>query len=248
MGQHCESVWRKTRLIMKLHILSGGAAAGLVQPLQAAFESQHACEIHATFSAVGAMKDKLLAGEPCDVLILTRALIDGLIASGHVVKGSDRDLGVVKTGVAVKQGAQHPPIRNRAELQAAFRAAQGIYFPDPKLATAGIHVMKVLQSLGLDVELADRLRVFPNGATAMRAMSKDAGEHLIGSTQVTEIKYTEGIELVGLLPQEFELATTYTLGISSNAQAPQLAQALADLLSSDSTRELRMKGGFELTT
>ncbi len=233
---------------MQLHILSGGAAAGLVQPLQAAFESQHACKLHATFSAVGAMKDKLLAGEPCDVLILTRALIDGLMASGHVVKGSDRDLGVVKTGVAVKQGAQHPPIRNRAELQAAFRAAQGIYFPDPKLATAGIHVMKVLQSLGLDVELADRLRVFPNGATAMRAMSQDAGAHLIGSTQVTEIKYTEGIELVGLLPQEFELATTYTLGISSNAQAPQLAQALADLLCSDSTRELRMKGGFELTT
>jgi uncharacterized protein YjeT (DUF2065 family) len=38
------------------------------------------------------------------------------------------------------------------------------------------------------------------------------------------------------------------LGISSNAQAPQLAQALADLLCSDSTRELRMKGGFDLTT
>jgi molybdate transport system substrate-binding protein len=108
--------------------------------------------------------------------------------------------------------------------------------------------MKVLQSLGLDVELADRLRVFPNGATAMRAMSQDAGAHLIGSTQVTEIKYTEGIELVGLLPQEFELATTYTLGISSQAQAPQLAKALTDLLCSDSTRELRMKGGFELTT
>jgi len=101
--------------------------------------------------------------------------------------------------------------------------------------------------LGLDVELADRLRVFPNGATAMRAMAQDPEQHLIGSTQVTEIKYTSGIDLVGLLPQEFELATTYTLGIATRAQAPQLAQALADLLCSDSTRELRTQGGFELT-
>ena len=112
---------------------------------------------------------------------------------------------------------------------------------------SGDSMRQVLQSLGLDVELADRLRVFPNGATAMRAMSQDAGAHLIGSTQVTEINYTEGIELVGLLPKEFELSTTYTLGIASNAQAPQLAQALADLLCSEHTRDLRMKGGFELT-
>lgn len=231
---------------MQLHLLSGGAAAGLVQPLQAAFEARHACQLQATFSAVGAMRDKLLAGAPCDVLILTRALIDGLIASGHVVKGSDRDLGVVKTGVAVKQGTPHPPIADRAQLQAAFRAAQGIYFPDPTLATAGIHVMKVLQALGLDQEMADRLHVFPNGATAMRAMAQEPGTQWIGSTQVTEIKYTPGIELVGLLPKEFELATTYTLGIATQSTQPQLAQALADLLCSDDTRDLRAEGGFEL--
>ena len=231
-----------------LHILSGGAAAGLVQPLQADFEAQHACQLQATFSAVGAMKDKLLAGVPCDLLILTRALIDGLIASGHVQAGTDRDLGVVKTGVAVKNGTAHPAIGTRDELQKAFRAAQGIYFPDPKLATAGIHVMKVLQFLGLDVELADRLRVFPNGATAMRAMAEDGGENLIGCTQVTEIKYTPGIDLVGLLPKEFELATTYTLGIPASAKNATLAKQLADVLCDDATRELRMTGGFELVT
>ena len=39
----------------------------------------------------------------------------------------------------------------------------------------------------------------------MAAMAKDTGAHVIGCTQVTEIKYTAGIDLVGLLPQEFEL-------------------------------------------
>ena len=201
--------------------------------------------MHGTFSAVGAMKEALVQGTPCDVVILSQALVQGLIDSGHVKAGSLRALGVVKTGIAVKHGTSYPAIATRADLQAAFRSAEGIYFPDPKLATAGIHFFKVLQTLGLDVELADRFRTFPNGATAMKAMAQATGQ-LIGCTQVTEIKYTEGVDLVGVLPQEFELATVYALGISSQAQQPALAQALSDALTDTSTESLRLAGGFEL--
>jgi len=213
--------------------------------LKAEFEAKHGCTLHGTFSAVGAMKEALLQGTPCDVVILSKALVQGLIDSGHVKAGSLRALGVVKTGIAVKHGTTQPAIATRADLQAAFRAAEGIYFPDPNLATAGIHFFKVLQTLGLDVELVDRFRTYPNGATAMKEMALATGP-LIGCTQVTEIKYTEGVDLVGVLPQEFELATVYALGISSQAQQPQLAQALADALIDTSTEALRIAGGFEL--
>jgi len=230
---------------MDLYLLSGGAAAGLVHPLKAQFEAKHGCKLHGTFSAVGAMKEALLQGTPCDVVILSQSLLQGLVDSGHVKAGSLRALGVVKTGIAVKHGTSHPAIATRADLQAAFRAAQAIYFPDPKLATAGIHFFKVLQTLGLDVELADRFRTFPNGATAMKEMAL-ANVPVIGCTQVTEIKYTEGVDLVGVLPQEFELATVYALGISSQAKQPDLAQAFSGALTDASTKPLRIAGGFEL--
>ena len=230
---------------MDVYLLSGGAAAGLVNPLKAGFEAKHGCTLHGTFSAVGAMKEALLQGTPCDVVILSKALVQGLIDSGHVKAGSLRALGVVKTGIAVKQGTTHPAIATRADLQAAFRAAEGIYFPDPKLATAGIHFFKVLQTLGLDVALADRFRTYPNGATAMKEMALATGP-VIGCTQVTEIKYTQGVDLVGVLPQEFELATVYALGISAQAQQPQLAQAMSDALTDTSTEALKLAGGFEL--
>ena len=51
-------------------------------------------------------------------------------------------------------------------------AAQGIYFPDPDKATAGIHFMNVLKALGLDETMRPKFRVFPNGATAMGEMAK----------------------------------------------------------------------------
>ena len=131
-----------------LHILSGGAAQGLSNTCAPAFEAAHGVQLRGTFGAVGAMKAKLLEGAACDVLILTQALIDELTTSGQVRAGSARALGVVKTGVAVKEGRAYPKVGSAQELKEALLSATGIYFPDPKLATAGIHFMKVLQALG----------------------------------------------------------------------------------------------------
>ncbi len=228
-----------------MHVLSGGAAAAVVQGVQAEFEKITGSRIDGTFSAVGMMRDKLLGGAPCDVIILTKPLIEQLVASGHVVPGSARSLGLVKTGVAVRSGSVHPSVKTRAELHAAMSTAQGIYFPDPEKATAGIHFMNVLKALGLSESLQSRFRVFPNGASAMAAMAQSQESGLIGCTQVTEINYTQGVDLIDVLPSEFELSTDYTLGICRAAQNPAHAQILADLLSGSASEAVRRQGGFE---
>jgi molybdate transport system substrate-binding protein len=228
-----------------MHVLSGGAAAAVVQSVQAEFEQATGSRIDGTFSAVGMMRDKLVAGAPCDVVIFTKPLIEQLIVSGHVVAGSARSLGLVKTGVAVRSGTPHPRVQTRAELHAAMSAAEGIYFPDPDKATAGIHFMNVLKALGLDESMRGQFRAFPNGATAMGEMAKSTESGLIGCTQVTEINYTEGVDLVAVLPAEFELSTDYTLGICTHTQNLQQAQFLADLLSGPASEAVRRQGGFE---
>jgi molybdate transport system substrate-binding protein len=229
---------------MSLTILSGGAAQGLVAALAPKFKAETGADIDGTFGAVGAMRDKLLAGAPADMLILTASLIAELTQAGRIVAGSAADLGAVATGVAVRVGDPAPAIGDADALRAALRAADGIYFPDPKLATAGIHFAKVLERLGIADELADRLRVFPNGAAAMRALADVKGGRPIGCTQATEILNTPGVTLVGNLPRDFALATVYRLGISTEARSPDLARRLAALLTGEATRDLRQKLGF----
>jgi molybdate transport system substrate-binding protein len=227
-----------------LNLLSGGAAHGVVSALASRFRASTDFEINGTFNAVGAMRDKLLAGEPCDVVILTSALIAQLEASGHVLPGSARALGVVKTGIAVKTGTRLPSVSTAEALRAALHASTGVYFPDPVKATAGIHFMNVLKQLGLAEPLAARLHTFPNGATAMKALS-EAGGAAIGCTQVTEILYTPGVTLVGVLPPEFELATVYTAAVCTRSAAPDAARTLVNLLASDEATDIRTGGGFE---
>lgn len=229
----------------QINILSGGAAKGLVGQLEAKFLAQTKYTVNGTYGAVGLMKDKFLDGAPCDVLILTQALIEQLTASGDVVAGTASALGLVKTGVAVKTGESEPKVDTPTALKATLLAAKGIYFPDPAKATAGIHFMKVLQELGIDEALAPRLRVFPNGATAMAEMAKSDEVGLVGCTQVTEILYTPGVKLVAVLPKEFELATVYTAAVCSKSQQPQAAAALIKFLTSPDADALRVAGGFE---
>ncbi|HEY2135709.1 MAG TPA: substrate-binding domain-containing protein, partial [Xanthobacteraceae bacterium] len=157
---------------MSLKILSGGAAQGLVAALTPQFRAATGADIEGTFGAVGAMRDKLTAGASADMLILTSSLIAELTLAGHVAAGSAADLGSVATGVAVRTGDPALAISDADALRAALRAADAIYFPDPKLATAGIHFAKVLERLGIAAEVAGRLRTFPNGATAMRALAE----------------------------------------------------------------------------
>jgi molybdate transport system substrate-binding protein len=229
----------------ELQVLSGGAAQGLVAALKDEFARASGFTVHGTFGAVGAMRDKLLAGEACDLVILTQALVDELTAQGHLAPGSAVPLGAVKTGVAVKAGESMPDVRSAEGLKSALRAATAVYFPDPVKSTAGIHFMKVLKTLAIDSELGPRMRPYPNGAIAMREMADSNQRGVIGCTQATEILYAPGVQLAGLLPREFELATIYTAGIAARAAEPELARAFTAQLADPQHAAVRAACGFE---
>jgi molybdate transport system substrate-binding protein len=230
---------------MDVHLLSGGAAQGVVKALWPDFSADTGAALKGAFGAVGIMKDRFLAGEACDVLILTAALIDGLAKSGHVDAGTATPLGSVKTGIAVRAGDPMPEVSSAAGLKAALLDARGIYFPDPEKATAGIHFIDVLKRLGIHADVEQNLRPYPNGATAMQHLAQATEAGLIGCTQVTEILYTEKVTLVAALPKEFELATVYTAAVSATAAQPELARRLVALLGGAQSRDVREQGGFE---
>ena len=100
-----------------IHLLSGGAAQGLVNALKPLIEKTTDTQLSCTFGAVGLMKQKLLDAAPCDVIILTASLIEQLTSSGHVLAGSARQLGAVKTGVAVKHGTPWPQVDTAEQLK-----------------------------------------------------------------------------------------------------------------------------------
>jgi molybdate transport system substrate-binding protein len=227
-----------------LNILSGGAAQGLVGSLAAPFKAQTGFDIGGEFGAVGAMAEKLRKGTPTDLVILTAAIAAKLADEKLVAASSIRDVGLVETALAVRAGDPHITVRDTADLREALLASDAIFVPDIKASTAGIHIAKVLGQLGVADEVAGRLKIFPNGATAMRELAKSDALRPIGCTQSTEIISTHGVVLRGSLPPGCELATMYTAAVTTRAAAAQQAQRLIDLLTAVDTSGLRSRAGF----
>jgi molybdate transport system substrate-binding protein len=230
---------------MSLHVLSGGAAKGIVGALGARFRDEIGADINGDFSAVGAIEERFISGEACDVLILTAPLIAALAAAGRVRADTVRPIGAVCAGVAVPAGHTPPDIATAAAFAAALRAASAIHVPDCARSTAGRHFAGVLKKLGLEAEVAPKLREFPNGETAMAALARDRQIRAIGCTQVTEIKLTRGLDLIGPLPAGLDLATVYVAAVSAMAADPVRAGRLVGLLGEPRTRALRLDCGFE---
>jgi molybdate transport system substrate-binding protein len=227
-----------------IRILSGGAAHGLVTAVTPDFTAATGAVIEGDFGAVGGMRQRLIDGEQPDVVILTSAILADLGKAGIVEPASIRDIGRVATSVAIRGGDPVPDVADGHALRAALLAADAIYFPDPVLATAGIHFRKVLQDLGIFDTVTLRLRKFPNGATAMRALAASTEQRPMGCTQATEIVATAGVNLVADLPEPHGLSTIYTAGIIAGCLSPDLARQLIGLLAGDATAAIRRACAF----
>ena len=228
-----------------LNLLCAGAAQGLVGALQARFLAETGATVAGRFGAVGTMKEALAACVACDVMVVTHAMVDWLTADAALRPGTSAALGRVHTGVAVRRGTPLPDESTPQALRAALLAADAVYFPDAERSTAGIHFASVLRQLGIQDELAARLRTFANGASAMRELAGAASARPIGCTQVSEIRDTAGVDLVGPLPHAFELATLYSAALAQRATEPALGSRFIALLTGAETLALRMEAGFE---
>ena len=228
-----------------LHVLCAGAAQGLVQAVRPRFAEQVGATIEGRFGAVGAMKEALMGGAPCDVLVVTDAMLRALVANGAIDAEPMAAIGPVRTGVAVLSGAALPRIASAEQLKTTLLAAPALYLPDIVKSTAGAHVAAMLERLGIREAMTPKLAIFPNGATAMAALATSGVASAVGCTQATEILHTPGLALVGALPEPFALATLYSAGVSKTSKDASLAASFIAMLCGAETATLRREGGFE---
>ncbi len=227
---------------MKLRLLSGGAANGLVDKVRDPFREATGLEIDGDFGAVGGMRDRIAEGEAFDLAILTRAAIDGFVAEDKLDVDSIADVGNVPTGIAVKTGAGRIVVPDGEALRDLIASADALFCPDTEKSTAGIHVATVIDRLGLRKLV--RLAEFPNGQTAMAALARSDLPAPIGSTQMTEILNTPGVDFVGPLPSPYDLNTIYSAAIAQHTTVSEAARIFIQLLSDPDRADLRRSVGF----
>jgi molybdate transport system substrate-binding protein len=230
---------------VELNVLAAGAVEAVVREMVGTFEKESGHKLKITYAPVGALRDKIYAGEPADLTVVTPAIIEQLQARGLVRPVTRTDLGQVGGGIAVRKGNPRPAIGTPEELKQALLSAKEIHYADPKIATAGAYFLKVADRLGIGEEVRKKGRTAGSGKASMELMAKSTAV-AIGLTQISEILSVPEVELVGPYPGDLQLMTTYSGIVLERAPNPAAAEAFLKFLISLPVQERFNKQGYAL--
>jgi len=133
-----------------LVVLCVGAVKPALSALQPAWAARGGPALQITYASAGELRRKLAAGEAADIVILPLESLAAAAKDGIVDASTQRDLGAVGIGVAVKEGASLPDLSSEDGLKRALLAARSVTFMDPERGTSGKHFDEVvLPRLGI---------------------------------------------------------------------------------------------------
>lgn len=230
-----------TSFAAEIAVLSAGAAKPSMAPLVERYAGQAGDKIKISYGTMGALQEKLAAGERADVMIATVEVLTDLEKRGKIVPGSRVALGEIGVGVAVREGAPMPDISTPEALKQTLLKAKSIVYVDPTKGTSGKHFAGVLQRLGIADQVKSKT-ITREGGFVLEAVAN--GEAEIGFQQTSEIIPVKGVKLVGQLPGELQKITVYSAAVMSDAKSPQAAAAFIRYLTGKDGRAMFVSKGF----
>jgi molybdate transport system substrate-binding protein len=225
----------------EIKVLTAGAYKQVVLALVPDFEKQTGHKVVVDNGTTGQLKKRIEGGEAFDLLVITPAVVDEMIASGKLVAGSHVNLASVGVGVVVKEGAPKPDIGTVDKFKQALLAAKSVAYIDPASGgSSGIYVDQLLVKLGIADQIKPKAKLKQGGHVADLIVS---GEAELGIHQISEIVPVKGAALVGPLPKEIQSTTTYAAGLSASAKDQDAVKELIEYLSGpDAAAVLKSKG------
>ena len=183
---------------------------------------------------------RVQAGEAFDVVILAADAIGKLAAAGRIVDGSVTDLVRSGVAIAVPRGAARPDIGSEEALRRAMLAAPTVGY---STGPSGVALQQLFARWGIAEAIQSRLVQAPPGVAVGSLVAR--GEVALGFQQLSELMHLDGIEVVGSMPPELAIVTTFTGAVCSASTQPDAARALLDFIRSPAADEARRRNGMQ---
>jgi molybdate transport system substrate-binding protein len=230
----------------EVRVFSTTAMQTTLEALAPSFEQATGHTLTFAFAPSGRTAKKVADGEAHDVAIVTAAGIDELIASGRIVPGTRADLVRSPIGLAVRQGAPRPDISSVEAFKQTLLAAKSVAISHPTGgAQSGAHLAKLFERLGIADAMKPKSIYGPGGPAGLIGYFLLRGEAEIGLQQLPELMAVSGIDVIGTLPQEIQLVTVFSAGLSSAANNAAGGRAWIDHLRTPQAAAVIVAKGME---
>ncbi len=223
-----------------IRIISSMATKQLLAELVALYQTRH--EQHIQVESVGGVDaaKRVQAGEAFDLVILARNAMDTLAAADKLDAQGVVDLVRSGVAVAVPSGATHPDISSgEAVKQAVLNAPTLGYSTGP----SGVQLAKLFERWGIAEQIKNRIVQAPPGVPVGALIARS--EVALGFQQLSEMLNVPGVDLVGMLPADIEIITTFSGAVARSCTQSGPAQELLAFFASPACKQAISRQGME---
>ncbi len=187
--------------------------------------------VDVTWTPTTVLMKNIENGLSCDVVIVTDASMDKLIADGIVDADSRKPLVVSRIGFAVKKGEAKPDITTPDALREVLLATRSVCYSIG--GASGIHFKNVIRQLGIEADVDAKASPIPEGFTAEKLVT---GEASLAVQQISELLVVPGIEIVGRLPEALQKATSFSIAVFSNSACKAQGKTLIEIVTAQTSK------------
>jgi molybdate transport system substrate-binding protein len=230
---------------VEISVVSSGGFAEAYKELSPAFEKKTGHVLNSGWGpSMGTTKNaipvRLERGENIDVVIMVGKSLDDLMAQGKLLAGSKVHLANSPIACAVKHGEPKPDISTVAKFKETLLKVHTLAYSD---SASGEYIKnELMDKLGIKEQMTGKTRQIPATPVGEIVARGDAD---LGCQQRSELKAVKGIDIIGLIPQEVQLITSFSGAIVAGSQHPKEAKALLDFLGSQENAHVIEETGLE---
>ena len=228
-----------------LKVLSAGSTLYGLRPAAEAFARETGLTVNvATDHGHNIHKAARDGSADADVVLVPADWADEIVAAGRAAKDSMVDIGAVRIGAAVRDGAPRPDVSTLAALRQALVAADAVLLTR---APTGEHLLKVIDQLGLRAAVAAKLQRFDTATLLNKHLAETASSATLGFGPTTEILAWrgKGVAYVGAIPDEVQIVLPYRAVMLAHTTAGAAARSLLAYLATPDARARFRASGVE---
>ncbi len=222
-----------------VRVLASNGVTGALEEIKAQCEQAVGHPLAIEYNTTANLKQKMEAGEPFDVTLLTAEAVDELNKEGKLAPGTRTAIARVGIGIGVRQGTPKADTSTPEAVKRVLSNAKSITYT-PNGASAQ-WAFKMFDGLGIREQLQPKFAPLPGAELTTGSVAEGKNEMVV--TLISEILTAKGVELLGAVPSQFQHYVEFAAGAGAQAaDAGAAGKVLQCFTGPEAKRALKAKG------